>query len=255
MNEFKLGGKYNKIIVEGILKGYKNYLEERRDKQKSMNVSGAYAWTKGNHIDDQVSKIDNEQNIKFSIAKAGYTWEYLEFNINENKENYMLIIKNSKKVKESLEEQKQKRKKTNYLAELSAINTNYFKDNSDYIDEPQQIQFELSDLQEINSILEGTQLQTSKKYSRFYIATYEIDDETKYIRSIELTMPNPETMSLMRIENLTPLIKESEYEITPEDVDVIKNEQISIQSIYTNDENSFGYSVPATEEKKEESGN
>ena len=63
-------------------------------------------------------------------------------------------------------------------------------------------------------------------------------------------MPNPETMSLMRIENLTPLIKESEYEITPEDVDVIKNEQISIQSIYTNDENSFGYSVPATEEKK-----
>lgn len=34
-----------------------------------MNVSGAYAWTKGNHIDDQVSKIGQMKNVSLKSKK------------------------------------------------------------------------------------------------------------------------------------------------------------------------------------------
>ncbi|HEM2460710.1 TPA: hypothetical protein U0384_003042, partial [Listeria monocytogenes] len=99
---------------------------------------------------------------------------------------------------------------------------------------------------------EGTQLNVSKKYSRFYIVTYEIHDETKFVESIKLTMPNRQTMTLELIEDLSYLIQGNEYEITDEDVEPIKNEKAPENTIFSGDTNSFGYSIP---EEKEESGN
>lgn len=63
-----------------------------------MNVSGAYAWTKGNHIDDQVSKIGKEKGLQFAIEKAGYTWEYLRFTVSEKSEEYMIIVKSTQRL-------------------------------------------------------------------------------------------------------------------------------------------------------------
>ncbi|WP_260442987.1 hypothetical protein [Listeria innocua] len=83
--------------------------------------------------------------------------------------------------------------------------------------------------------------------------TYEIDDATKFVESIQLTMPNRQTMNLELIEDLSYLIQDSEYEITTEDVEPIMNEKVSDQTIFSDDSNAFGYSIP--EEEKEESGN
>lgn len=249
----KLDGAINAAIVDGTLKGYLQYLDERRSKKESMHVSGAYAWTKGNHIDDQVSKIGQQHNIQFEIKKAGYTWEYLQFTVHDKNESYMLIVKNSK-VTKGFKDQKKKSHADNYLIKLADINTNILKDdNKNYIQRPEQIQLELSIPEEITAVLEGKQLDTAQQYSRFYIVTYEIDDETKFIKSIKLTMPNSQTMNLELIEDLSYLIRRSDYEITSEDVEPIIDEKISDQTIFSADSNAFGYSIP--QEKLEELSN
>lgn len=46
MDEFKLDKTISKAIVDGTLKGYLQYLEERKSKKETMNVSGAYAGQK-----------------------------------------------------------------------------------------------------------------------------------------------------------------------------------------------------------------
>lgn len=254
MDEFKLDKSVSKAIVDGTLKGYLQYLEERKEKKDLMNVSGAYAWTKGNHIDDQVSKVGQNHNVQFKIEKAGYTWEYLQFTVSENAENYMVIVKNSRRVKKSFEDQKKKTREDNYLVNLADINTDALKNtNRNYITQPEQIQLELSDPEEVKAVLEGTQLNVSQAYSRFYIVTYEIDDETKFVESIKLTMPNRQTMNLELIEDLSYLIQESEYEVTTEDVEPIMSEKVSDQTIFSTDKNAFGYSIP--EEEKEEPAN
>lgn len=254
MDEFKLDETISKAIVDGTLKGYLQYLEERKSKKESMSVSGAYAWTKGNHIDDQVSKIGQNHNVQFKIEKAGYTWEYLQFTVSENAENYMVIVKNSRRVKKSFDDQKKKANEYNYLVNLADINTDVLKNSEqNFVVQPEQIQLELNDPEEVRAVIEGKQLNVTQKYSRFYIVTYEIDDETKFVESIQLTMPNRQTMNLELIEDLSYLIQDSEYEITTEDVEPIMNEKVSDQTIFSGDSNAFGYSIP--EEEKEESGN
>lgn len=251
MDNLKLDKTISKAIVDGTLKGYLQYLEERKSKKDSMNVSGAYAWTKGNHIDDQVSKIGQSYDIQFKIEKAGYTWEYLQFTVNENAENYMIIVKNSRRVKKAFDDQKKKTNEDNYLVNLADINTEVLKNsNRNFMTRPVQIQLELNDPDEVRAVIEGKQLNITQKYSRFYIVTYEIDDETKFIESIQLTMPNRQTMNLELIEDLSYLIQESEYEITAEDVEPIMNEKVSDQSIFSGDANAFGYSVPTEEKEK-----
>ncbi|EJV2457705.1 hypothetical protein NLJ61_003017, partial [Listeria monocytogenes] len=169
-DEFKLDKTISKAIVDGTLKGYLQYLEERKSKKETMNVSGAYAWTKGNHIDDQVSKIGQMKNVQFKIEKAGYTWEYLQFTVSENSEDYMVIVKNSRRVQKSFDEQKKKTNEDNYLVNLADINTPVLKNISrNFVIQPEQIQLELNDPEEIKAVIEGTQLNVSKKYSRFYI--------------------------------------------------------------------------------------
>lgn len=227
MDELKLDETISKAIVDGTLKGYLQFLEERKSKKESMSVSGAYAWTKGNHIDDQVSKIGQNHNVQFKIEKAGYTWEYLQFTVSENAENYMVIVKNSRRVKKSFDDQKKKANEDNYLVNLADINTDVLKNSEqNFVVQPEQIQLELNDPEEVGAVIEGKQLNVAQKYSRFYIVTYEID-ETKFVESIQLTMPNRQTMNLELIEDLSYLIQDSEYEITTEDVEPIMNEKVS----------------------------
>lgn len=50
-----------------------------------MKISSAYAWVRGNHIDDQIAEECNDMDISFTKAKAGYTWGYLQCNIEKEK--------------------------------------------------------------------------------------------------------------------------------------------------------------------------
>lgn len=250
MNQFKLDGVIYQAIVDGTLKGYLQYLEERKMKKEEMNVSGAYAWTKGNHIDDQVSKIGQEQGLRFKIEKAGYTWEYLQFTLSEEVEDFMIIVKNSRRIKQTFDGETKNEK--NYLMNLSDINLPAFKESGlTFIQRSEQIELELSEPEEVKAVLEGSSLNVEQSYSRFYIVTYEINDASKLIDSIELMMPNSETMNLIRVDDLSEYIEKSQFEIGPDDVAPIKDEKITDQTIFSGEQNAFGYSV-ASEEREAE---
>jgi len=73
MRQFKLDNKVYQAIVDGTQNGYLEYLHERRRKKNELRVSGAYAWTKGNHIDDQVARAVESLGLNYRMDKAGYT--------------------------------------------------------------------------------------------------------------------------------------------------------------------------------------
>ena len=61
-----------------------------------------------------------------------------------------------------------------------------------------------------------------------------------------------QTMNLELIEDLSYLIPQSEYEVTPDDVEPIMNEIISDNTIFSGDANAFGYSVPDEEDEEKQ---
>ena len=101
MGRFDLPDQLSQLVVDGILKGYKEYLSVRRRAQQELKVSAAYAWVKGNHIDSSVdetcSKYDAiESSIESTVEKAGYTWEYIQFILKDSQEKHLVIVKNAK---------------------------------------------------------------------------------------------------------------------------------------------------------------
>lgn len=250
MDHYKLPNEVNQLIVDGFLQGYKNYSMERESKRASMEVSGAYAWTKGNHIDDQIAKLSKKAGILFSIEKAGYSWEYLQFESEIRNEKYLFILKNSKAIEKTFDGKETAAKKDSYLRKYAAINKELFKDIEFEAmkNEPKQISLELS-LSEI--LAEQVELfvpmDLNTEYSRFYIVTYEIDAESKLPSEIKLTLPNSDSLQLMEVEDLSRLIGESTIEITAEDVAAIKNDKESDEAIFSGSANSYDYLIPSKE--------
>lgn len=224
MERHKLGDEVNSIIVDGINKGYLDYLEERREKQKSMNVSGAYAWTRGNHIDHQISKMGENRGLDFSVKKAGYSWEYLEFKIDRDGRKSLLIVKNNRPMDKIFRGNYSNVDQNNYLIGYANLNDHIFEGKNINFEESIQLNLELDSREEIKAILSRQPLKPSEDYDSVYIVVYEIDEETKLISSIKLTLPNSEIMKLQPVEDLTEFISMSEFEVTAEDVEPIKQD-------------------------------
>ena len=72
MTDYKFSEELNVRLVRGIEKGYSDYAEVRREKRDELLVSGAYAWVKGNHIEDQVARELKEIGIDLMFG-----YEYL----------------------------------------------------------------------------------------------------------------------------------------------------------------------------------
>ncbi|PRY80066.1 hypothetical protein [Alkalibacterium olivapovliticus] len=253
MDQFKLGSRIYQAIVDGTQNGYLEYLHERRLKKDEMRVSGAYAWTKGNHIDDQVARAVESLGLNYQMEKAGYTWEYLQFTLNEDAEKHLIIIKNSRRTSDFFDGKINSKKRKNYLTPLSDINSAQLKASGISFSEiNEQIELELGNPAEIQAVMNHTQLSAGGEYSRFYIVTYEINEVTKMIDSIKLTMPNSETMTLVEVDDLTPFIESSRVDITMEDIAPIKSEISTEHTVYSGDDNAFGYSIPAEEESESE---
>ena len=65
MKEPKFNEILNQKIVNGFLKGYKNYFIERKEKNETMHVSSAYAWVKGNHIYHNTAESCKDNGVVF----------------------------------------------------------------------------------------------------------------------------------------------------------------------------------------------
>ena len=77
-------------IVDTLMKGQKDYVDERLEKRETMKVSNGYAWTRPNHIDNAFASADL---FEYKLQLAGQTWGYLEFETNTEKYmEYLNII-------------------------------------------------------------------------------------------------------------------------------------------------------------------
>ncbi|MFX0560731.1 hypothetical protein TEPIDINF_002165 [Tepidibacillus infernus] len=242
MKEYQLGKQVSQRIVDGILQGYKNYIQERIEKSQQMKISSAYAWVKGNHIDDQTAIKCEEIGIKFNKARAGYTWGYLQF-IDEN-ESSMYIIRNSRyfdeenfsKGRKVTGERNRDQENENYLKKLSKINQNIqfpteptlFMDETDV-----HKSMTLFDDAVMKSLLDSDVAKLQQEFNKFYIITYEID-QANMIASIKVWLPNPENDKAYLVEDLTDLINTSSIDLTDLDTSVLENDQLEFNNESTN---------------------
>ncbi|MCS4486250.1 spr1630 family ClpXP-sensitive toxin [Staphylococcus americanisciuri] len=243
MSHFSLPKELNQLIVNGILDGYKKYLDVRRDAQKKYLVSRGFTWTKANIIDTFVAKACSKyEGIDFTIDKAGYTWEYLQFTLKDTQEKVLFIVKNSWGVERTFNGKKDKSKKENYLYDYAGIN-NPIVDKKMLKFSPSQksvqLEFDLTEKEEIGKSIAENRL---KDYNRFYVVVYEFDAQSKMISKIALTLPNQYEMRLIEVDDLTSLIKNSHSVISSYDLKVVQNDRLP-QGTHADDNQSFGYGI------------
>ncbi|QQK76482.1 hypothetical protein HUG15_13510 [Salicibibacter cibarius] len=227
MQKYRMSRGINQAIINGILQGYKNYIEERKAKREEMHISTAYSWVKGNHIDHQTAEECKEFGIGFKKAKAGYAWGYLQFDIDTGPS--MFIIKNGKYFDEEnftrrkgMPRENTDPERETYLKRLSHINNNVA-----FPEEPSL--FTTAQKKEYLTLFDDEQLEEpqarelEEKFNHFYIITYEID-EAFAISKIRMLMPNPQDNQAYEIEDLseyiatsTVIFEEDDYEILIED--------------------------------------
>lgn len=209
MKEYKFKDSLNQRIVDGILKGYKSYLKERKEKNEIMHVSTAYAWVKGNHIDHNTAESCKDEGVIFKEEKAGYTWGYLQF---IDKKSIFIIKSGNRKSKyiSSLDQD-------NYLVKLSKINSHIKfpgeSEQASLFQEDLTIFDENAGLSLTNEEVELLQSQ----YDRFYIVSYSLDD-AKMIKGITVGMPIPDTDRSFLIDDLTNYINKSTVKIDSEEL-------------------------------------
>lgn len=208
MTDYKFSEDINRSLVRGIENGYSNYAEIRSEKRKSLLVSGAYAWVKGNHIEDQVAKELSELNIEFTIEKAGYSWEYLQFNDTDKK--IMFLIKGANIIKDKMLDTQNSE---NYLVNLSQINSDV---NFGEIHGSEQGTIEFHDLPPtINTInnMNNINIDTLKKqYDQFYILTYNIDRESRMLSDVDLWLPDfqgDSKVEMVKVDSLSEYLDNS----------------------------------------------
>ncbi|MEN1934983.1 hypothetical protein AAIE21_05070 [Paenibacillus sp. 102] len=234
MQGYTFDAGVNQVIVDGILNGYKSYIDERNEKQRTMLISDAYAWVKGNHIDDQTARECAKVGIEYAKAKAGYTWGYLQFSDSEDKS--MFIVKNAKYFnEENFPGGKgingKKRRKTNdenYLKKLSRINHNIIFPEARTLFTGEEENIEFLSIFDDNTLkaLEDTDVKKmQEEYNKFYIVTYEID-EAFMISKILLWMPNPNDEKAYLIDDLTELINNSSVDFDDIDITVLESDEL-----------------------------
>ncbi|GAA0444801.1 MAG: hypothetical protein ACQEWU_16180 [Bacillota bacterium] len=218
-------------IVDGILQGYKDYLAVRKEKKEELKISSAYAWVKGNHIDDSIARTVHEFGVTYNPSKAGYAWGYLQFK--QEDEKILFIIKNGMKHGSKLPSNKKFNVENNYLSKLSQINRFAdFTSSKGKNNISEQMTFD--DFPINDEELEEEINQNANNFKRFYIVSYTID-ENKMIASIDLLLPNPHEMIVYRSDNWTKYIDSSSIRIENEELQTVRGEKEPLlpnQSLY-----------------------
>ncbi|QDH20199.1 hypothetical protein [Saccharibacillus brassicae] len=235
---YVLGEELNRHLVRGIESGYNTYALERSEKRQSMRVSAAYAWVKGNHIDDQVSRELEKLGADFRDDKAGYTWSYLQFSIPDSKS--LLLIKNATILKSSKKlPELDVKNPDNYLIELSQINS---KINFE------ELKPELQGVMKFDEIIQSSLKEVQKQaklseFDRFYIATYEIEPKSRMLSNVSLWMPEfkeGNRVEMVLIDDLSPHLGKTGIEM---DVEAIGALSSMPEAEYSGEVEEYGYSI------------
>lgn len=246
--KFRLSKQLNESIVDGVIYGYKDYLRVRKEAARNLKVHGAYAWVKGNHIDHHVAVECEKFGVKSKLAKAGLTWQYLQFRKEED--NVLFLLKNARyfdvdAVDKGIDASgKPRTKKASYMEKLTTINDGIdFPKEVDTSRYEKSLQLELLEDPQLVPISVEDIVNLSNEFSKFYIVTYEIDEEF-LVNSIKLFMPNPVNNKAYLIEDLSKLINTK-----PSHVIEMEDETKSIlQSLTNTDYDASSFDIALTED-------
>ncbi|MEJ8303254.1 hypothetical protein [Saccharibacillus sacchari] len=238
--DYVLSAELNKHLVRGIESGYNLYALERSEKRQTMRVSAAYAWVKGNHIDDQVSRELENLGVNYQDDKAGYTWSYLQFSIPESKS--LLLIKNATIIKSSSKQPELDVKNPdNYLVELSRINS---KVDFEELKPEYQGTMKFNELMQ-DSLKEVQNQIAVSEFDRFYIVTYAIEPNSRMLSNVSLWMPEfkqGSKVEMVRIDDLSPYLGNTGIEMNMEAIGALAN---TPDSEFSGEAEEYGYSVAA----------
>lgn len=231
IEDYRISEEFAKVLVQGVLKGYKDYAQERLTKKNEMIVSTGYLWTRSNHIDDAIAKEiqseDLQDQIKFRVGRAGYIWDYVQF-LPEIGEQSMIIVKPGEfRVAKYGHATDSNHLNQNSMVRLMSVNRRHFSGTKNIAASygEQLVLFDDSipaktvpSEQEVNSEIENH----TQSVQRFYILTYTLNAES-LIDTIKLVMPNPEDNSVVTIQDFSHLIGDANL-ITDEEASVLKGE-------------------------------
>ncbi|SEN53719.1 hypothetical protein SAMN04489762_2476 [Terribacillus saccharophilus] len=210
MEQYKFKSKHSQMIVDAIVEGYREYIEHRKDRQEKMIISTAFAWTKGNFIEDKLAKECKKHGFSYRLSKAGPTWDYIQFIHGESK--ILFLSKNAAYFDENkfsqavlpIEAGKGSQRRT-YLHELSKINSELEFPTIDLSKHTKVEQQEQLSLFVTKSEVIEELLQFKKEFNEFHILTYQLDDAYQ-LSEILHYLPNPATNVAYLIEDLTDYI-------------------------------------------------
>jgi len=188
-------------IVDTLLMGYNRYAQMRMDMAKDLELSGSFAWTKSNFLDDAFAKAYQSGELEFieffEHAKAGESWEYLEFFAESNNEKILLMVKNFYRLEQTFEK-KSGRSQSKYLLEKAQLNQKYSEAHvGDFPNIIEQLTLDIIP-QEI-SMLENVNLDD---YSAFFVLAYDTD-VSKQINRVRVVLPDPISQRLVVMQDLT----------------------------------------------------
>lgn len=226
MDQYKFNVGHSEMIVNAIVEGYRDYIQHRKDRHEKMTISSAFAWTKGNFIESKLAEVSDDLHISYKKAKAGLTWDYLQF-IQGNKKSLFLIKNaayfNEKSFSHAVLPNKNsgREHRRTYLQELSKINKGLeFPSEENYPKITGEQSVQLSFFVPENQIKDELD-QFQSLYNEFHILTYKID-EAYQISKIMHYLPNPANNIAYPIEDLSKYI--SGAELTDEEREIIAPE-------------------------------
>ncbi|WP_028594589.1 hypothetical protein [Paenibacillus assamensis] len=228
MDQYKFNAERNKMIVNAIVDGYRDYIEHRKDRKVKMKISSAFSWTKGNFIESKIAEECMAHGFTYKKAKAGLTWDYLQFIHEDSK--LVFLIKNAAYFNEDCFSQaklpnhsEKHGPRRTYLHELSKI-------NGDLTFSPSQrssrIRKESERVEQLALWVSNDQvrmdLETFKSsYTQFHILTYSLDDAYQ-VSEIMHYLPNPHDNIAYLVDDLSDFILGAE--LTDEERELIAPE-------------------------------
>lgn len=237
-----MADELNQKIIDGLMEGYREYLDIRREKARVMKVSGAYAWVKGNHIDDRIANACESYGVESKLAKAGLTWQYLQFKHLDEK--VLFIVKNARYFDEEQVDKgkgangKTRDAKMSYMDKLMEINLDIDFGSIKTEESNGSVQLELIEDLHLSESDDMAISAIEANFSRFYIVTYEID-ENQLISKVSLLMPNPVNNKAYLIDDLIKYVNASHDLVIDEELkDALTN------SVETNEDlNAFKFDI------------
>lgn len=174
-------------IVDTIQIGYNAYLNLRLQKAKEMAVSGGFAWTKSNHIEDAFVKANLPFVLKHTKQHAGHSWEYLEFHTDTELGKTLVMLKAELRLQQVFGRKATAR--SSYLYDKAKINEKWLREQQNFkqpLHGTQKIQLELFET------LKEFPDELLTEFDHFMIITYATDFEDKrLISSVKVYLPDP----------------------------------------------------------------